>query len=286
MIAESSVRRCIRQLMMLCVSCTLTFASVASCAQMIHWRLLEPGLEFAEVETPVIRGIPAGTLSVIRVDPSLYELSVLSASLLGRKKNLTADRWAREYGMNVIVNAGMYQRDHATSVGHLRVGDRMNNRHRHKKHKALLVSGPRKKGLPSVALLDAECEDAWKTADDYNVVLQGIRMISCKGKNVWKPGGRSYRQVAIGMDARGRVLFVYRATPCTSHQFARQALGSGLGLKRLMYLEGGAETSLFVHSRKGDIRLGGIGALLPDLWKDGGVTTFLPLPNVIGVKKK
>jgi len=252
----------------------------------VQWRNLEAGMEFARVEAPAPRGTSKGPLFVLRVAPDSFEVRLLSASLMGLKSNLPADRWAAEHGMTAVVNAGMYQKDHASSVGYFRVGTRVNNRHRHRQHKSLLVSGPRKAGLPPVALLDADCDDLWKNAEDYDNAVQGIRMLSCKGRNVWKPGGRAYQQVAVGIDGKGRLLFVYRRAPATSHQFVEQVRSSGLGLKRLMYLEGGAEVSLFIRSAKAEIRLGGMRSLLTDLWDSGSSATFLPLPNVIAIKRK
>lgn len=268
------------------VTCILPSLSCTLLADEVRWRQLEPGLEFATVKTEIPKGAAIGDLSVLRVTMDRFDLHLLSARLLDLKDNPTADRWAIDNGMTAVVNAGMFQRDHTTSVGYLRVGNRKNNPHRHKKHKAVLVSGPRKPGLPPVALLDADCDEIWKHAGEYREVVQGIRMISCKGRNVWKPGGRAYRQVSVAIDGKERVLFIFRRSPCTSHQFAEQVRGSGLGVQRMMYLEGGSESSLFVRSSQGDIRLGGMISLLTDLWSNGSDVKFIPIPNVIGIKKK
>lgn len=261
-------------------------ASTSLAEDKVRWRLLEPGLEFARVDAPSPRRTAAGPLFVLRVASDRFEVKLLSASLLGLKANPPAHQWATDHGVTVVVNAGMYQKDHASSVGYFRVGKRMNNRHRHRQHKSLLVSGPRKPGLPPVALLDADCDDLWKKAEDYDNVVQGIRMLSCKGNNVWKPGGRAYQQVAVGTDGKGRLLFVYRRAPATSHQFVEQVRSAGLGIRRMMYLEGGAEVSLFIRSAKAEIRLGGMKNLLTELWDNGSEATYLPLPNVIAIKSR
>jgi len=273
----------------LCVASVIAgvlVAAGAACSDRIKWRMLEPGLELADMSVSLRDGRGPGSFSVLRIDLDRFDVEVLSAGLLGLKNNPTADKWAREYSMTAVVNAGMYQKDHRRSVGYLKAGGRVGNGHRHRKYKSMLVSGPLGPGDPQVAILDSDCDDVWKEARAYANVVQGIRMLDCKGGNVWKPGGRAYRQVAVAVDSKGQLLFIYRGAPSTSYRFVEMVRASGLGVERMMYLEGGTEASLYIRSGDEEIRKGGVNGLLPDFWKGDSADAFLPLPNVIAIKKK
>jgi hypothetical protein len=52
---------------------------------------------------------------------------------------------------------------------------------------------------------------------------------------------------AVGTDAAGRVLLLHCRKPVSTHALVDALLAMPLGLKRLMYVEGGPQAALFVR---------------------------------------
>lgn len=244
------------------------------------WREIAPGLELAELKSPVASAAGDSTVTVVRVDPARYEFRLLSSKLLDLEANLPASAWVEKYGLTGAMNASMYREDHRTSVSFMRDGEALNNG-RWSKDNAVFVSGPREPGLPPVQILDRTCDDADDVARRYRVVVQSIRMLDCSGKNTWARQPRSWSTACLGTDDRGRVLLIHCRSPYPTHDFIEILRGLPLALKRLMYVEGGPEASLFV--RQGDREVvRRVGSFETGFLEHDGNHELWPIPNVIG----
>jgi hypothetical protein len=125
--------------------------------------------------------------------------------------------------------------------------------------------------MPPVKLIDRGCDDfeAWKT--HYGAFVQNIRMVSCKGENVWARGGQEWSIAAVGVDRRGRLLFIHSRSPYTPHDLIENLLSLPLGLAGAMYVEGGPEAQLYIHSGDREIeRVGSRGTSLFDSGDNDG----------------
>jgi hypothetical protein len=244
------------------------------------WSLLEPGLELGVFRAP--RASPHGDslVRVLRVDPERYELRLMNASAPGHGRALTAREWCRRNGMVAAINASMYQADMRKSVSLMRTRAHVNNPHL-TKDRAVLAFDRLDAGLPPVQIIDRECQDFDALRGGYGTLVQSIRMVSCSGKNVWSPQPRAWSTAAIGMDRRGRVLFLHSRSPYSTHDFINILLDLPIDLKNALYAEGGPEAQLYV--RGGGQEFEFIGSYETGFREADDNRRARPVPNVVGV---
>ena len=244
------------------------------------WRTVAPGLEVGRLASP--RPAPSGSsiVTVVRVDPERYEFRLLSARLLGLRDNPSAPEWVDRHGVLGVVNASMFQADHKTSTAHMRDGEAINNAS-WSKDRAVFASQPREAGPPAAQIIDRTCQDLKALAGKYRVLVQSIRMIDCQGRNVWAPQPRKWSTACVGTDLLGRVLLIHVRAPYSTHDLVDILLALPLGLKRLMYVEGGPEASLYVRAA-GQVVVSEMGSFETGFLERDDNTIFWPLPNVIG----
>ncbi len=206
------------------------------------WRAITPGVEVARFQ-PSRTATPP--ITVVRVDPRRNRFSLQSAKLQGLSRAPTAAEWIAKSGVSGVINASMYAKDERTSVGYMRDGQRVNNGG-WSREKAVFVAGPDGAGLPEARILDRTCESVGRVAPRYRVVVQSIRMLDCKGRNVWGDTSSQWGTTAIGTDGGGSVLLVHVAGPHSVHDLVDDLKALPLGLTRLMYVEGGRQAALRV----------------------------------------
>jgi hypothetical protein len=175
----------------------------------------------------------------------------------------------------------MYQEDHKTSVSLMRTRTHVNNPRLREKDKSILAFDRLSSGVPEVKIIDRECEDfkIWKYK--YGSLVQSIRMISCKGKNVWRQQPRKYSTVAIGMDKADRVLFIHVGSPYSTHDLINILQNLPLEIDRAMYTEGGPQAQLYIKSGAHEYEF--IGHSEIDLGAKPNSLFSWPIPNAIGV---
>lgn len=250
------------------------------------WRSLEPGLDLGVLNSPRPSSSGDSKISALRIDPRRFSLRLLNASGPGQGKSLTAREWSRRNGLVAAINASMYHEDHRTSVALMRTRGHVNNP-RLTRHQTVLAFDRRSAEVPPVRLIDRECDDfnTWKGR--YVSFVQSIRMISCKGENVWEPGGREWSIAAVGVDHGGRILFLHSRSPYTPHDFIDILLALPLDLAGAMYVEGGPEAQLYVAkggSGGRDLEL--VGSRGTSLFDGGDNEQAWPVPNVLGVVRR
>ena len=247
------------------------------------WEVLEPGLELGVFPSP--RPATAGDAKVraLRIDPARFRLQLLNASAPGQGKPLTARDWCLRNNLVAAINASMYQQNLRTSVSLMRTRSHVNNPSL-TGDKAVLAFDAKSSGIPPVKIIDRGCEDfaAWK--DRYATLVQSIRMISCDRKNVWSRQPVQWSIAAIGLDRRGRVLFLHSRSPYSPHDLIDILLALPLDLAGAMYVEGGPEAQLFVRSGKRQTEL--VGSYETGFFESDTNDHAWPVPNVIGVMRK
>lgn len=245
------------------------------------WGVLEPGLEYALFDGPPA---DAGDLkiAIVRIDPARFELKLLNASAPGEGELRTAREWAYRAGASAAINASMYQEDYRSSVSLMRTRDHVNQR-RLSKDKAVLAFDPLVSGVAPVRIVDRACEDFGQAEKRYGSLVQSIRMISCDRRNVWAPSERRFSTAAIGLDAKGRVLFIHARSPWAVNDLVQALLSLPIDIAQAMYVEGGPEAQLFVRSgareieRVGTFQGAARAAQNPKAW---------PVPNVIAAVRR
>lgn len=246
------------------------------------WRALEAGLDWAELPASLASVAGDGTVRVLRIDPGRYELKLLMASAPGQGQALTPRDWCRHGRLVAAINAGMFAEDYLTAVSLLRSRHHVNNP-RLTRHMAVLAFDRRDDGVPPVQILDRELQDVAALSARYGSLVQSIRMVALDGRNVWQPQQRGWSAAAAGIDTLGRVLLLHVRSPYPMHDLVDMLLGLPLGLRNLMYLEGGAQAQLYVEAGGEAHELAGCyDPEGPAAGREAGPSR---IPNVIGVAR-
>jgi len=262
------------------VAVCLVTVSVPSIA--CAWKTLETGLDY-ERFSPKSSSGNLVVVRALRIDPEFFELKLMNASNLQDQVRRSARAWGKDFSLLATINASMYQEDRRTSVSLMKTRKHTNNAYV-SKDQCILAFDPRKSKIPSITLIDRQCDDFEKLRHDYGTLVQSIRMISCKGKNVWSKQARKASIAAIGLDESGRVLFLHLSTPQTTYDFIQLLQKLPLALKGAMYLEGSAPAQMSVNHAK--LQLEVAGTWCSDSAEPDERAFALPIPNIIGVVRK
>jgi hypothetical protein len=246
-------------------------------------RLVGRGVEYCLLEIKPEADRPGGRIHVLRIDPNLARLKLLLAS---EHDNIsrTAAAWCRDFGLVAAINAGMYGKDFLTNVGYLQNGTYIQNKRWSRGYKSVLAFDSRRIDIPQAIMIDLDEPDAMKKVQDYNVVIQNLRLIKGDGVNVWGKSEKKWSEAAVGMDRSGRILFMFCRSPYSMVEFNEIVKSSGLAVMRLMHMEGGPVASMSVRSR--NLNLDISGSYETDMKKDDMNEMQWPIPNVIGVQLK
>jgi hypothetical protein len=232
------------------------FALASVPAGAVNWHGLGAGVEYAAIAIVPKPEIGDGRLHVVRIDPAKATLRPrLAAQLDGRSR--TAREWCSGPGIVAAINAGMYGRDGSTHTGYLRTGNRTLSAHWPASYQSILLLGPRQANLPAATIRDAGAGARPAAFDDFDTVIQNLRLLRGPGVNVWQQSDRRWSEAAIAQDREGRILFLFSGSPFTMHDFNALLLGLPLGIVRAMHGEGGPEASLSVHGPGIDLDLAG-----------------------------
>jgi hypothetical protein len=250
----------------------------------IPWQILEPGLELAQVAAPQKSAVGDSTFTLVRIDPKRQTLKLLMASAEGGGKR-TAPQWAKEFSLSAVVNAGMFKGEgEQLQAAYLMKSALHTNNARVARQNAILALDPIDPSSPAAQIIDRTCQDFPALSARYRTLVQGIRMQDCRGGNAWKADQRRWSMVVAATDRVGRVLFCFTRSPYTVHDFIDLLLALPLDLNRMMYLEGGPETSLVIDAGKTHLELHG--SFETDFFESDLNLNFWPIPNVIGVVKR
>lgn len=257
----------------------------------VVWKTLEPGLELAQVRLCVVSRAKAAegglnaspatfpaTLSVVRITPASFAFSLYMASESGSRS--LAEVGEHE-DFAVAINAGMYLPDRSTSTGYLRSHTHTNNSRVVADFGSFFVAEPFDASLPRALLLDRTRDDWQKALRQYGLVMQNYRMTAPDGRLIWKQGERPHSMAALSQDEAGNVLFLFCPDPVPTTDFMDMVLRLPLGIKSVMYLEGGIDAALLV--RAGGVKTVQTGRHASGLWGGGA---GLVLPNVLGVRRR
>ncbi|MBI5547609.1 MAG: phosphodiester glycosidase family protein [Deltaproteobacteria bacterium] len=263
----------------------LLLASLVAASASIDFRPLEPGLELAEVQLPVRSSVGDSTVTVLRIDPARFSLTLLAAAPSTGSRSRTARAWVRNHGLAAAVNAGMFEPG-GKPTGFARKGSAVLNGRWKAGYQAALAFGPRKEGLPAVRILDKDCDGDLQVASaGYEHVVQSIRMIDCRRRNAWGVRKQRYSSVIAAVDTRGRLLLLHCRSPFVMHDYIAQLLSlSALDLQRALYLEGGPEASLYVEA--GGRQVQRVGSFETGFNENDENRELWDLPNVIGVRRR
>ena len=244
------------------------------------WVAVAPGLELGRFQAPVAPVAGDGTITVLRIDPRRWDLKLLGSSELGALTNRNIKRWCLDHQLVAAINAGMYATDHRSHVGYMRIQDHINNAAVNK-YLSAAAFGPRRQGLPPFRIFDLDETDLQAILDDYDSVIQNLRLIKRPGQNRWKPQDRHWSEAALGEDAQGRPLFIFTRSAFSMHDLNNILLQLPLDLVCAQHLEGGPEAQFSLHV--GEVNLDLVGSFETSFMESDTNAMAWPVPNVIGV---
>ena len=246
------------------------------------WQKLEAGLEFGEFLSPQRSETGDSLIRVLRIDPEFFELRLMNASAAESHNRLTAKEWCLRYDLVAAINSSMYQTDYRTSVSLMRSKSHVNNSHI-TRDKAILAFDRQNPNVPRVKIIDRQCENFDDWEGRYGSFVQSIRMISCKGRNVWRQQpDKKWSTAVIAIDQEDKILFIHVRSIYSVHDLIDNLQQLPLNISRAMYVEGGREAQLYIHS----------GQFERELVGSHGNSTFAlnngsrPIPNVVGITRR
>ena len=247
------------------------------------WKKLAAGLELGVFRSPQPTEIGDSMIRVLRIDTDRYKLRLLNASVSRDGISLSTKEWCRQNGLVAAINASMFQADYKSSVSLMRTKAHINNP-RLSKDMTILAFDRRSRDVPRVKIIDRQCEDfnTWKKK--YTTLIQSIRMISCTGKNVWRQQPQKWSTAAIGIDHRGRVMFIHAGSPYSTHDLINILKKLPIHIARAMYAEGGPQAQMYINIGTHEYEF--VGGVKIDL-KDKVNSLFSrPIPNVVGISPR
>ena len=246
----------------------------------LGWYQLGKGLELGTFLAPQAAEIGDSLVRVLRIDPHKYQLKLLNASRLENGIPLTPKQWCQKNRLVAAINSSMYQTDYKTSVSLMRTKVHINNP-RLSKDMTILAFDRQSVDVPRVKIIDRQCENFQFWKQKYGTLVQSIRMISCTGKNVWKPQPRRWSTSAIGIDDQDNILFIHVRSLYSTHDLINILKKLPINISRAMYTEGGPQAQLYINSGKNEFEFAGTYETSSNEADEG--TIAWPLPNVIGV---
>jgi uncharacterized protein YigE (DUF2233 family) len=246
------------------------------------WEEIDQGFSIGVFDSPRKSNLGDSKIIVVRIDPRYYSLKLLCASEHDAKP-MTTREWSQKYQLLAAINAGMYQEDELTSVGYMKNFNHVNNSGVNGNN-SVLAFNRRDSSVPQIQIIDRKCQDFQKLKGKYDSLVQSIRMISCRQKNVWKQQPEVWSTAAMGIDKSGNALLLFTQSPYSVHDFIDILLSLPISIHNAMYLEGGPHASLYVSLQDFNLEKNG---LKETSFGNGSPISFgLPIPNVIGVVRR
>jgi Phosphodiester glycosidase len=250
------------------------------------WRTLAAGMEIRVVQSRKQKLVGDSKITVLRIDPSRWELELMGVFQTGESGGHTAREWSQTHKYAGAINAGMFQTDGKTHLGYLRSRDHAYNS-RVNSYQSVMAFDPHQPNkVPAFRMFDLDSPGVNLQAilADYASGVQNLRLVKRPGLNQWAQQSREWSEAAVGEDSEGRVLFIYSRSPFSMHDLNQELLVAGIGLVAAQHMEGGPEAQLYVHA--GDTELEMFGSYETSFKENDENSAAWPVPNVIGVRQR
>lgn len=253
------------------------------------WRALASGLDLGAF-VPGASGdatpSSAGRITILRIDPTLWDLEFAGLSETGEAAGHTAREWCERQRFAAAINAGMFATDYRTHVGYLRHGDHVNSSYANSYQSVAAfdpVDGARS---PRYRIFDLDDPGVSMQTirRDYTSVAQNLRLIKRPGSNRWTQQAQRWSEAALGEDDQGRILFIFSRSPQTMHEFNRALLALDIGLVAAQHLEGGPEAQLYLSCGGEELEM--FGSYETALIENDDNAAPWPIPNVLGIRPR
>jgi hypothetical protein len=251
----------------------------------ISWVELETGLQYALIDAPVKSTLADSKIDVLKINPRYFKFQLLSA---GEKKTdaKTAKQWCESYKVIAGINASMFklENDFKQSTGYMKNYAYVNNSILNGSYKNIFAFNAKDSSSPAAHIIDISCED-WNTLKNkYNSFSQSIRMLDCSAQNTWQQQQKKWSMILLGEDTEGNILFIFTRSPYQVYAFINILSSLDLKLKRLMYLEGGPESSFYLNHPKMNVEK--FGSYETGFNENDTNQQYWAIPNMIAITRK
>ena len=229
----------------LIAACVLAALTEASAPEPVSWRDVAPGIELAQCKLEAPSAVGDSTVVLVRVDAGQWELQFHCLSEGMRSSGMTAREWCEDRHLVAAINAGMFGSDYSTHVGYLRDGLHVNSSHVND-YQSVAAFSPREGGLPPFRIFDLDSPAASIGAieEDYDSLVQNLRLIKRSGLNCWVQQNKKWSEAALGEDEEGNVLLMFCRSPYSMHDLNAALLQLPIGLVAAQHLEGGCVSTV------------------------------------------
>jgi hypothetical protein len=216
-------------------------------------------------------------LDAVRADLAHFDLRVLTSAQDGPVR--TAPAWLAELHLTAVINAGMFHSTNAP-VGLIVEHDHVIGSD-NAKMSGFIAFDPRSPSDPPAVMTGRKCAgfDLADLRKRYRSIVQSYRLLDCAGAAMPWADPKQYSAAAIGVDRKGRVVFIHARSAVTMTELSTAV--AALDLTGALFLEGGPEASLVVHAAKGE--LSRVGSYETNFVENDDNVAFWDLPNVIGL---
>ncbi len=268
-----------------CLLLLIMSSVYAECLAADTWKKLEDGLELGTFQVNTTSLFNHSEITVLRVDPKLWDIKLYSIKQFDYKKGITTKEWSQRHKLTAAINAGMHLPDMSTHVGYMQAGDTIQGK-KVKSYHSLAAFSPQKNEVTPFRIFDLD--DANPEFDqikkDYAHVVQNLRLIKRPGENRWDKKSRRWNEAALGEDKQGRALLIYSSGLLTMHDLNETLLSLPLDIVAAQHLEGGREAQLYINHPSHTKELNN--SMDPLYLGTNRNLGAWPIPNIIGISKK
>lgn len=246
------------------------------------WKPIAGGLDIARFAVSQEPSAGDSTITIIRIDPTIWDLKLLAISESGHDRGWSAREWCERHDLTAAINAGMFDLDRKTHIGYMRSAGYINST-RVNSYQSAAAFEPKRDTLPAFRLYDLDEMPLDSVIAWYHCVVQNLRLIKRPGANRWSQQDRRWSEAALGEDEDGRALFIFCRAPYSMYDLNKILLSLPIGLVCAQHLEGGPEAQLYL--RHGDTVIDLVGDHESGFMQ-GANRLAWSIPNVIGIARK
>ena len=209
----------------------------------LAWQTLRPGLEFVLSGDLARARSGSSLLAILRVDPRRFGFRVLAAQ--GGRSGLTAEEWLEASHALAVFNAGLYTPE-GRHLGYL-LADGKPLSPMVPQQDGMFLAEPREDGLPPARIIDLRYTPFDPLFSPYRQAAQSLMLLDRFGQVRVRRSPTVASRTALASDEQGRILVLVTEGGHTLWELAQSLKDSGLGLREVMTMDGGAESQLEIH---------------------------------------
>ena len=147
------------------------------------WQTLAPGMEIRSLQSRKQSRLGDSRITVLRIDPGLWELEITGTFQTGETAGHTAREWSRKQKYAVVINAGMFESDGKTHLGYMRSRDRVFNGKVNAYESVLAFDAREGKTVPGFQIFDLDVprNSLRGILKNYMSAVQNLRLIKGPG---------------------------------------------------------------------------------------------------------